>query len=558
MTHSAWSDSAPSERGGSLVARLRLEHLWVVTPILAAVWMALLNPLRSLDFWWHLQVGEVILASRSIPSVDWFSYTRAGTPFVYQNWLGEVLYAIAYHAGGFPLLIFFNAALIGVAILCVVRLCHESHVGWRPATLAALPSAVVLGFYSNVRPQVYSFALFTAFYWILWGFRERRRDHLWVLPLLMAVWTNLHGAFVLGIGLICLILATETLRWLRSGPHGTGLAPAALRKLALILVLVVLASMVNPQGYRVYAYVRQLQVDPASQQLVAEWQAPDIKQLSGLLFFFIPFFLSLLACMYSERRLDLTELGLYLGFGALGLSGMRNAIWFALILAPLLARQLAAVDVAALLGDGRAGFRSSALWRRLTAGAARPSVRRPRLTWALLLALLFFTVLVSPWLRPILRSTPTRVALVESGTPVGAMDYIAAHGLTGHIFHPQSCGDYLIWRLWPQQHSFIDGRVHLYDMPFVRDYVLVFHDDRWEARLDKYDVQYLLLRKEDPTCASLIRDARSQGKWTLLYEDDGWVFFEKGVSPRTGAGMDGVSSSGESVARKAEWTDWRL
>ena len=108
------------------------------------------------------------------------------------------------------------------------------------------------------------------------------------------------------------------------------------------------------------------------------------------------------------------------------------------------------------------------------------------------------------------------------------MDYIAEHHLTGHIFHPQDYGDYLIWRLWPQQRSFIDGRVHLYPLSFVQDYILVFHDDRWESRLAKYDIQYLLLQKDDEKCRSMIEDARNSQKWTLLYEDDLSVLFAKG------------------------------
>ena len=111
--------------------------------------------------------------------MDLFSYTRAGQPFVYQNWLGEVLYAVVDAVGGLPLLIAWNAILAGAAMAWIVCLCHESGAGWRLATCAALPCALVLGLYSNVRPQVYSFALFACFTWVLSGFRERRRDRLW-------------------------------------------------------------------------------------------------------------------------------------------------------------------------------------------------------------------------------------------------------------------------------------------------------------------------------------------------------------------------------------------
>jgi len=172
------------------------------------------------------------------------------------------------------------------------------------------------------------------------------------------------------------------------------------------------------------------------------------------------------------------------------------------------------------LGLGGMLERLSERRRRL----ARPN--HPRLNGLILMSLLLFTVLLSPWVRPHLKSERLRPQLEEEGTPIGAANYIAEHGLTGHIFHPQDYGDYLIWRLWPQQRSFIDGRVHLYPLEFVQDYVLVLHDDQWESRLAKYDIRYLLLPKERALCASMIQGARNSANWRLLYEDEVSVLFE--------------------------------
>src|SRR5262249_5001072 len=86
------------------------------------------------------------------------------------------------------------------------------------------------------------------------------------------------------------------------------------------------------------------------------------------------------------------------------------------------------------------------------------------------------TELVSPWVDPHLGNQAFGNTLWETSTPVGAMDFIQQQGLQGNIFHPQIYGDYLIWRLWPQQRTFIDGRVHLFDDSVIRDYRLAFHD----------------------------------------------------------------------------------
>jgi hypothetical protein len=515
------------------LSRLRIEHLWMLVPVVLLAWMGFMHALRPLDFWWHLKMGEVIYTLREIPRVDLFSFTRAGQPFVHQNWLGEVLYYLTYRVGGFPLLITFNTMLLLLALIPILHLCLEASHRLRVAILCSFVAAVVLGFFGSMRPQSYSFVLFAVFYWILWSYRDGRRDFLWALPLLMTLWVNLHGAFVLGIGLIGVVLGTETVRRAVRGPRTDTLAPSALAKLAVILALTLLASMANPEGVRVYAYVRQLQVDPASQQFVAEWQVPDVKDRAGVLLFFGPFFVALLVFLYARPPLSLTELGLFFAFAVLGLGSLRNSIWFALIVAPILARHAMGLRVPNGLDELRLPSYLQNLVRRLERRESKGPTRYG-LNWMILILLVLFTVTLSPWVRPHLKGGRLG-ELVDRGTPVGAMDYIAEHRLTGNIFHPQVYGDYLIWRLWPQQRSFIDGRVHLYDEAFARQYILTFRDENWESRLARHDIKYVLLPKGDDNSKSMIEAARSSMHWTLLYEDDISVLFEKLPPKPTGA-----------------------
>src|SRR5262249_28645127 len=142
--------------------------------------------------------------------------------------------------------------------------------------------------------------------------------------------------------------------------------------------------------------------------------------------------------------------------------------------------------------------------------------------------LLAITIVVSPWVYPHLGSKPLGSSLVERDTPVGAMEYIQQHHLQGRIFHPQVYGDYLIWCLHDQGHrTFIDGRTHLFDESFVRDYLAVFDDTHWEERLARYDIRFLLLSKKEGDNQRLIREARGSRRWRVLYEDALSVLFEK-------------------------------
>jgi hypothetical protein len=119
--------------------------------------------------------------------------------------------------------------------------------------------------------------------------------------------------------------------------------------------------------------------------------------------------------------------------------------------------------------------------------------------------------------------------LLDGETPVAAMDYIEAHSLTGNIFHPQIYGDYLIWRLWPDQRSFFDGRVHAFGESIIRDYRRMFRDSDWAGLAEKYDIRYLLLSKgrHGGDSERLINDARHSPSWAIVHEDDLSVLFEK-------------------------------
>jgi hypothetical protein len=305
------------------------------------------------------------------------------------------------------------------------------------------------------------------------------------------------------------------------------MSPARLRKLALFLLLTWVATLLNPETFRIYAYVRAVATNPASQELVLEWQPPSINDLTGIVLFYGPFFITLLVLLGAARKPDLIDLVLMLIFSALGLSALRNGVWFALVAAPVVARYYPTIDFSALtitLGRFRLG---KALLSWLAARRKTAAPIRYRLNRQIAVLLLTIVVLVTPWIYPHLGNPAFGNTLWETSTPVGAMDYIQQSALQGKIFHPQIYGDYLIWRLWPQQRSFIDGRVHLFDNAVVRDYRMAFNDSHWGERLARYDVKYLLLSKDEEENRVMIESARASDSWSLLYEDSVSVLFER-------------------------------
>ncbi|MGH9255280.1 MAG: hypothetical protein ACRD3C_12015, partial [Vicinamibacterales bacterium] len=300
---------------------LTIEHLWLGLPVFVVMWKNFLAPLPLLDFWWHLKVGEVIATTGSIPDADLFSFTATGKPFVLQNWLAELGYYGVYRLGGLPMVVLFNALVALGAFLLVYVLCLEATSRLRLAVAVSVLAA--FGIPGTIRPQVFSLLIFSLYYWVLMSCRARARNLVWTLPLLMMLWVNLHGAFVLGLGLVAFFIVSEGLRRLVHGEGANVLTPQELRSLGVVLAICALATLVNPEGYKIYDYLRIVMSDPVVQQVVTEWQPPLIDDMGAVLVFYLPFFLTVLAFVYARSKPDLTELGLFVGFGLLGLTSLR-------------------------------------------------------------------------------------------------------------------------------------------------------------------------------------------------------------------------------------------
>jgi len=477
------------------------------------LWISWNKRITVLDFWWHLKAGQIIDQTGHIPRVDLFSYTAAGKPFILQNWLAEWLLYKVYQAGSLPLVMVFGGALLAVGYGLLLALTWRLTGQLRVAALITLLAEAMALRSANVRPQVFSFPLLILVYGLLWFYYQRRSRAVWLVPALMALWANLHGAFVLGLILIALMLGAVAWNIWKA---------RLLRQLwepVVVGLLSVIATLLNPEGVRLYEYVRTVLADPISQRLVMEWQPARPTDWYNLPFF-AALFLGLLLLIYSPRRPTLMEVVLFAIFGAFGLFSIRNIMWYAIVAAPVLALQIASLPV--LSGADDHTVPGTTRWgtmlaRRLLASS---STGRPALNLALLLVLITLTLLFSPWMQMYLRSRGgNENALLDPNTPVKAVRFVREHNLKGHIFHPQIYGDYMIWVLYPRHKIFVDGRVHLYGPEIWSDYFLMIRGADWEELAEQYAIQHAVLDRTDSIQERLDQVLRNSPQWRLVYSD---------------------------------------
>ena len=496
---------------------ITLDHVWFATALILLALRPLLTPIPPYDFWWHLATGRLIWSHGAIPMVDTFSYTRTGLPFYDQSWLAQLCMYGLYQLGGGPLLVIIQVLVIVLAYGLLLRLCILQTGRSRLSVAVLLLSMLLVLNNWTIRPQSYAFPLFMGFLTVLTEYRLGRGKRLWLLPLLMAVWVNIHGSFMLGYGLIAMTFVGEAIKtgWRivhqakGSAPPITNVAltaqPYSVFSVPFMLwsALTLLALVFNPRGLGIIGYVRDLLGNPVVTTYVAEWAPPTIRDMSGAIFF-----LFLIACglvfTYARSRPDITNLLLFGVFLWLALGAGRNIVWFGFVAVPLLVAQLATL----LPAPGT---------RRRPHGSSK-------LNGLLIALLLLLLVIGLPWVKPALLP-PAVGALYDDNTPIAAVEALQQQPTRPrHLFHDMGYGSYLIWAA-PEQPVFIDPRIELYPYQQWKDYVNLGQGNDVAALLRKYAIDGLLLSKREQ--APLIKIIRGDPTWIQQYEDDRSIYFRK-------------------------------
>jgi hypothetical protein len=494
---------------------LTLDHVWLAVALIPLALRPLLTPILPFDFWWHLATGRAIVARGDIPIADSFSYTRFGQPFFNQGWLAELLMYGLHQAGGIPLILIVQSLVITLAYGMLLRLCVLRTRRLRFSVVLLLLTTLPLSFNNwVVRPQSYTFPIFVGFLTILTEYRLGRGNRLWLLPLLMALWVNMHGAFVLGLALIGITFVGELLKRRttnderRTTDADADLRPSSivyrpssfvLRPLVVWGALTALATLINPRGLGVLSYVRNLVGSNAVTTLVEEWAPPTIRDTGGLIFFL--FLIGAVAVLiYARRRPDLTDLLLFGAFLWLALGATRNIVWFGFVATPLIIVQAATL---------------------LPAPKPRRSPGSPALNAALIGVLSLLLLIGLPWVKPSLLP-PSVGALLSEDTPVEAVNFMRQEAVRPHhLFHTEGFGSYLMWAA-PEQPVFIDTRIELYPYQQWVDYINLGQANNVDALLRKYAIDGLLLNKQRQ--AALVAAVRGDPAWTMRYEDEHAIY----------------------------------
>lgn len=452
-------------------SQLRDNALQLSTWLFAAVGvtyalLAGLHTLQDFDLGWQLATGRWVLQHHHTFSTEVFSYTASGQPWIYPVLSGVIFYLV-YLAGGYALLSWMGALVSAGTIALLLR--RGSLFGSGLAVMAA----PLIANRTQPRAEMFTTILFAACLSLLWQHYRTGQTRLWLIPILMVGWVNLHPGFIAGLALCGAYVMLETLDL----PFPAKRAPALarLRRAWPWLALTAAATFVNPWGASIYlALGRQERAQSLHTAWIVEWgnlqpswanlhqavvhQALDWRDPQSCFWWLIAAVL-ISTCVALWRK--------HWGAALLLIASPYFTIQHVRLQA--LFATIAIVVGGAMLDElsDRIGTHINEGKLRSRSQASPPArSRAPLVTASILLVTIAVTGLAGfrSWdlisNRYYMRSA--QLALFGTGLswwyPERAVEFLQHEQLPANVFNGYSIGGYLTWRLFPAYRDYIDGR----------------------------------------------------------------------------------------------------
>jgi hypothetical protein len=438
------------------------------------------------DLWWHVRVGQDILASHHWATVDPYSYTVAGDPWMAYEWLGDVFIGTAAKLGGIvglAFLLFVSASAVMLALYAyTTRRAENCKAGFVVSVI--LCSLAFATF--NLRPQMFGYLFIVLTLIVLDRFRTGEHRALYVLPPLFLMWINTHGSWVIGLGIMLVFF-------------GSGLVPLKLGnvesrvwsqqeriRLEIVFLLSLAVIPITPYGTRLAAYPFTVASSlPLNVANISEWLPMPFNMGGGKLFLAVvlAFFL---AQLLLPLRLWLDDVILL--FGGIVMACLH--VRFLMLFVPFAAGVLAIVV---------------ARWM--------PPYDRKKdlffLNAALMAACVFGMTRYFP-------SSADLEKIAAKSFPVEAVAYLREHPAPQPMYNTYVYGGYLVGNL-PGQKVFIDGRGDLYEDAGIFGEYLEVSDLKPGAFtiLRAHNIQSCLLDRKEPLATAL----GANPAWEMRYSD---------------------------------------
>mgnify|MGYP000549757298 CR=1 FL=1 len=372
------------------------------------------------DFGWHYRLGQII-TSTGIPKTDPFSFTMPSYPYVDHEWILNIIYFYLYENFNsfYPLAILHALVATACPFVVLAGINKNKKRGLELIIISLVWSTFFPRF--GIRPQVFSWLFLSILIHILFN-KKKRIQTRWILPILFSFWSNMHGSYILGIGLLALYVGTRTYNNKKIKYYDY-----------MALVLSFFSTLINPYGLKLWEeLLRQMIFGANLRRTILEWMPSFLKFEIG--FFAISVFTSVLMFI-NRKRILLFEKIILIGAIFFGTYSSRNTPLAVLLLSSLFIKY---------------ANRIREISKNIEYGGKRFNIFARKLA----LTSLFMLTISAP-----VHLQNTVLSVNENNYyPKGAAEFLKTDGKNKNVFADYNYGGYLIWKA-PNNKYFVDGRM---------------------------------------------------------------------------------------------------
>lgn len=503
-------------------AKLPESNTLVLVLFSAFVLLLVLRQLADPDLGFHLRYGKYIAENLAVPEADISTSGAYGNEYIDSQWLFQLLLYGIFTLSGYSGLSMLVVILAGILAVLLIKALNVRQLA--PGILLLVPVIFLIENRLVIRPEVFSFIFIAFFLLVLNQFSQKYIKAIWLLPLVMLLWVNIHSLFIAGIFILFVFFIAGWIRQKRPG-----------KVLAIVLTLSVLVCFANPYGYKMllfpFGLLSRFSDSNVFNEHIAEFQ-PFFRQsiftVSDYLFGLWVLLILVIAISHF-KKLSLSILIISGTMLVLAFTAIRNIPLFAITSVFLLSEAFSSPE-----------------------NKNSTSRARQNIIIVASIALLMAIILLIPgnnWYRLNERNTRFGAGVDKTQLPEDASDFILSHDLKGNIINSLGAGGWLSWRL-PQK-VLIDGRLEVMGEDLYKEVENSFRGEL-PSLIQKYNGEMIVYnyRRYQPWTMQL----RNMPDWKPVFIDGLFAIFIRSDDSKNIPALND-SSIVNSLTKHADWDE---